>query len=518
MSLVTDPTSVVSDDRKDIYNNILLFTVMEDTKRKQSGHSSSSAVAPTEMHLFQCVKNHSADIVDEIFIAKEKRYSPHPRSQSANERENEQYYNRYNGPNDDYNPNRNGRFNRNSQSSNSSPVANRNSTNQSYSNFKNSSSHNGYKSSSSHNDTFSVEMEVQILNRCFDDIEKFISRIQNSSEQYKELEKRHKKIDKKVTGEGILGMRAQMPPPQQFVDIYQKLKFSLNLLAKLKSHIHDPNAPELIHFLFTPLALILNISKDHPYKDLSKTIWAPLMTKDSKELLQNCLTSKEHELWMSLGEAWTMSKDEIKYQPHLIGHLDNLNYVPIFYDGWTPNQQQNTDLPDNRTNDSSRGAQNNLPPQSGNSLKYNYQKPVQQNEQLIPPRSRYTSQNQYQDDAPKSSTSVPSSANSVIKSAQLSKNISNENLIQPSLIQNQAKQQFRNGQYQSQLQVQNPNPRSNPVESKQYAPANHSNPIVRGAESILNYEEMKKWAIDLTYRGAKYVRDILQTHLVFITS
>ena len=34
------------------------------------------------------------------------------------------------------------------------------------------------------------------------------------------------------------------------------------LQAKLKSHIHDPNAPELVHFLFSPLTLIVEASHD----------------------------------------------------------------------------------------------------------------------------------------------------------------------------------------------------------------------------------------------------------------
>lgn len=45
LHLVTDPTAVTNRDRRDVYNNILLFTVLEDP------HSKSA----TEMHIFQSV-------------------------------------------------------------------------------------------------------------------------------------------------------------------------------------------------------------------------------------------------------------------------------------------------------------------------------------------------------------------------------------------------------------------------------------------------------------------------------
>ena len=60
----------------------------------------------------------------------------------------------------------------------------------------------------------------------------------------------------------MLSVRAKPPPEHEFVDIFQKFKLSFNLLAKLKAHIHEPNAPELVHFLFTPLALIVDASHD----------------------------------------------------------------------------------------------------------------------------------------------------------------------------------------------------------------------------------------------------------------
>jgi len=124
-------------------------------------------------------------------------------------------------------------------------------------------------------------------------------------------------------------MRAKPPPEREFVDIFQKFKLSFNLLAKLKSHIHDPNAPELVHFLFTPLALIVDASHDSHYgPNLPSKVVAPLLTADAIDLLVNCLTSKESELWHSLGESWYIPLEDWK------------DYVapfrPIFFNGYSP--------------------------------------------------------------------------------------------------------------------------------------------------------------------------------------
>jgi len=88
------------------------------------------------------------------------------------------------------------------------------------------------------------------------------------------------------------------------------LTIFISIQAKLKAHIHDPNAPELVHFLFTPLSLVVEASKDprQGTPDLAAKVVAPLLTPDAKELLLNCLTSKEADLWVSLGDAWKLSR------------------------------------------------------------------------------------------------------------------------------------------------------------------------------------------------------------------
>lgn len=115
---------------------------------------------------------------------------------------------------------------------------------------------------------------------------------------------RSKKTKTKDHGEGLLDLRARPPHEREFIDILQKFKLSFNLLARLKSHIHDPNAPELVHFLFTPLALIVDASRDAHAPGLPSRVVAPLLTREAIELLNNCLSSKETELWHSLGDCW----------------------------------------------------------------------------------------------------------------------------------------------------------------------------------------------------------------------
>ena len=160
---------------------------------------------------------------------------------------------------------------------------------------------------SNHGPARQIDQEVQVLNHCFDDIERFVPRLQAGVQAAREIEKRaRQRRSKKKQGDATataLTMRAQLPQPNSFIDVFQKFKLSFNLLARLKAHIHDPNAPELVHFLFTPLTLIVNSLRDMSVqipelKGITRSVWLPLVSRDAKELLLNCLTSKEQDLWV----------------------------------------------------------------------------------------------------------------------------------------------------------------------------------------------------------------------------
>ncbi|XP_043207602.1 epidermal growth factor receptor kinase substrate 8-like isoform X2 [Amphibalanus amphitrite] len=308
MHLIREPTAFTSNDPKELYNNIFIFIITEDPSR----HSMN----PPEMHIFQCLRVSAQQLVEEMKAylsgkqVRPQRLPPPPSSPPPEP------------PNGLSGRDQLAMFNAQSRHFESSRHSSRE---------RDRAGSEAATDDVSSTSSEKYERDVSVLNHCFDDIEKFIARLQHAAQAARELEKRRKshKTKKKDLGEGMLSMRARPPPRRDFVEILQKFKLSFNLLAKLKAHIHDPNAPELVHFLFTPLALIVDASRDSNHgANLPAEVVAPLLTRDAIDLLVNCLTSKESELWHSLGEAWCRPRDQWE------GHLPVYN--PVFLDGWAP--------------------------------------------------------------------------------------------------------------------------------------------------------------------------------------
>ncbi|KAF5279816.1 hypothetical protein FQR65_LT15269 [Abscondita terminalis] len=310
---IQEPTAFTSHDPMEMYNNILVFIV-----------TNSNPTYPPEMHIFQCQSISAQDLVEDLQQLRMGKTLTRSRKSSIPPPSNKP------PPQHILNPSRDVY-----RESDSELTANNDDT------------------SSTTSEKY--ERDVTILNHCFDDIEKFIARLQHAAAALKELERRRRsrKSKKRDMGDGMLSMRTRPPPEKEFFDIFQKFKLSFNLLAKLKAHIHDPNAPELVHFLFTPLALIVEASHETYFElHLPQKVVSPLLTREAINLLMNCVTSKETELWHSLGDAWLLSRDQWK------GNVSP--YRPEFMDGWTPEYPVIDELEPHGQNKQYREAHNDM--------------------------------------------------------------------------------------------------------------------------------------------------------------
>ncbi|ROL47227.1 Epidermal growth factor receptor kinase substrate 8 [Anabarilius grahami] len=174
-----------------------------------------------------------------------------------------------------------------------------------------------------------VDRDVQILNHILDDIEHFVTKLQKAAEAFNELSKRKntKKSKKKGPGEGVLTLRSKPPSQDEFVDCFQKFKHAFNLLGKLKNHIQNPSAVDLVHFLFNPLRLVIQMSGG---VDLAKSVIVPLLTREGIDFLHAAGSAEERHLWVTLGDGWTKCRLEWPkdhpFPPHILR----------FRDGWEP--------------------------------------------------------------------------------------------------------------------------------------------------------------------------------------
>uniref|UniRef100_A0A672QWP7 Epidermal growth factor receptor kinase substrate 8-like protein 1 n=1 Tax=Sinocyclocheilus grahami TaxID=75366 RepID=A0A672QWP7_SINGR len=173
------------------------------------------------------------------------------------------------------------------------------------------------------------EWRRQILNHILDDIEHFVTKLQKAAEAFNELSKRKKtkKSKKRGPGEGVLTLRAKPSSQDEFIDCFQKFKHAFNLLGKLKNHIQNPSAVDLVHFLFNPLRLVIQTSGG---VDLAKSVIVPLLTREAIDFLHAVGSAEERHLWVTLGDGWTKCRLEWPkdhpFPPHTL----------CFRDGWEP--------------------------------------------------------------------------------------------------------------------------------------------------------------------------------------
>ncbi|XP_018528243.1 epidermal growth factor receptor kinase substrate 8-like protein 1a [Lates calcarifer] len=196
--------------------------------------------------------------------------------------------------------------------------------------YRDSLKENGAHRDSNHTPQFNAAREVEILNHCFDDVERFMGRLQQTAEAQTVLNQRRKTRSRKSKKKGnqdddLLTMKASPPPEEDFVDIFQKIKYSLSLLDRLKSSISQPDAPQLLHHVFVPLRLMVNTTGG---PDLGASVVSPAMTSGAVSLLKEHLTEEEKQLWTSLGPNWSSPCSDL--------NVSVPPYSPVFLDGWQP--------------------------------------------------------------------------------------------------------------------------------------------------------------------------------------
>ncbi|KAG7259616.1 hypothetical protein CRUP_036851 [Coryphaenoides rupestris] len=152
--------------------------------------------------------------------------------------------------------------------------------------------------------------------------------VTKAAEAFNELSRRKKskKGKRKSPGDGVLTLRSRPPTEEEFVDCLQKFKHAFNLLGKLQAHIQSPSAADLVHFLFTPLRMVVQTSGG----DLARSVLVPLLSRDTIDFLHATGTVDERHLWVSLGDGWTKCRLEWPKEQYFPA-------CPLrFRDGWVP--------------------------------------------------------------------------------------------------------------------------------------------------------------------------------------
>lgn len=162
-----------------------------------------------------------------------------------------------------------------------------------------------------------MQKDTILLNYCIDDIERFCAelKLQKSAGEAEEA-----MMDRQWKLRG--------PRAIDFVNIFQKFKLAFNLLGRLEDFLENPNAAEMLHHLFPPLAFLVDECFELFDEDLVRDVVFPLTTPKAVDFLERCLGQREAVIWRALGENWL--------NPNVRQSHEMVPYSPRFHDGWSP--------------------------------------------------------------------------------------------------------------------------------------------------------------------------------------
>ncbi|XP_068774276.1 epidermal growth factor receptor kinase substrate 8-like protein 3 isoform X2 [Struthio camelus] len=163
-----------------------------------------------------------------------------------------------------------------------------------------------------------MERDTEVLNHVLGDVELFVHQLRAAlgSASSKNLWKKKKKIKGK-----------NLPPEADYRDFFQKVKYALNLMGKLRGNVEKPSIPELLHLLFTTLSFVLGHC---PNSSLAPSVESPLLIQAAVDLLEDTLHQQDYSTWKNLGIAWNKTRAEYPDGDSVPA------YTPVFSDGWLP--------------------------------------------------------------------------------------------------------------------------------------------------------------------------------------
>ncbi|XP_013100000.1 epidermal growth factor receptor kinase substrate 8 [Stomoxys calcitrans] len=274
-SLIAEPTAFISEDPMEAYNNLLIFSVPGIT------------LGNTEMHIFQVTDVSAVHLVEDLKLLTLGKSVTVDR--------------------------------------NKSPIVLPKHMHTSKDQYGLAEAAAEAAAEKTAQDQEQTAKDIQVLNHCFEDIERFVIRLQFAAEALRELEVR--KHEHSTHGEGLLLNRSRPPTESEFRDIFAKHKLAFNYVAKLQSHFQDSAEP--IHNSFVSLQAITGVCNDvYVGANVAENVVDPLLRIDTISFLKSCLNEEETAFWQSLGTNWTLAKEHFK------DHKDA--YHPTFYDEWSP--------------------------------------------------------------------------------------------------------------------------------------------------------------------------------------
>ena len=208
-------------------------------------------------------------------------------------------------------------------------------------------------------DTERVKFNTRLVNSCFDDIELFVNKLYKVADAMKQHKKSSavssSKSDRKTLNhkdgksrnnsglQGMIQLRATPPKQEEFIQIFKKIKFSLNVMADLEGKVLNPTPSEMFRHLQNPFIFMVQTTGG---TSLASSIKNPLLKRTALDMIYRVtesntmasIISTSH--WIELGENWNKPYEEY----FMKDQRESDSYCPIFSSGWSPINQLRKDF------------------------------------------------------------------------------------------------------------------------------------------------------------------------------